>query len=279
MVNQQKSRKNKDRLDNYLVSKGFFDTKSQAQATIMSGKVKINDQVVTKAGTLVKVDEELNVEVKNMPYVSRGGFKIEKAVKAFAIDVKNKICLDVGASTGGFTDFLLQNKAAKVYAVDVGYGQLAWKLRQDSRVVVLERTNIRNAAPETIYGDSEKAEFACVDVSFISVTKILENLKTLMNPEKQELMLLIKPQFEAGRAEVPKSGVVKDKKVHFNVIKKVLEHAMQIGFTPARLAYSPIKGPAGNIEYLFYLSNKSDCGRMEENLISKIVDEAHEKLN
>ena len=295
-----KTRKNKDRFDNYLVEKGFFDTKSQAQATIMAGNVRLNDKVITKAGTLIKTNEPQEIKVKQLPFVSRGGFKLEKAVQAFSIDLNNKICLDVGASTGGFTDFMLQNGAAKVYAVDVGYGQLAWKLRQDERVIVFERTNIRNVMPENIYGDSSKASFTCVDVSFISVTKILENIKKLMNPDKQEIVLLIKPQFEAGRDDVPKTGVVRDKKIHFSVIKKVIEHAVQIGFTLAGLTYSPIKGPAGNIEYLLYLRNDSSCGKIEndsskneeilkrvqdddwqiqDNVIQKIVEESHDNLD
>ena len=303
MVNYQK--KNKDRLDNYLVEKGYFDTKSQAQGAIMSGKVKINGQPVTKAGTQVKIEEELDIEVKSMPYVSRGAFKLEKAIKTFDIDVKDKVCLDIGASTGGFTDFMLQNGAQRVYAIDVGYGQLAWKLRQDERVVVLERMNVRNATIEQVYGDAEKAEFACIDVSFISVIKILENLMNLMNPEKQEFALLIKPQFEAGREDVPKSGVIRDKKIHFNVIKKIVDFAIELGLVPSGLTHSPIKGPAGNIEYLLYLVNKNSCGKIEnshpeqstsfsieylnkegegsprlnDDSITKIVDEAHEKLN
>lgn len=284
-----KDPKTKQRLDEYLVSRGWFSTKSQAQAALMSGQVKINDKVTTKAGTQIRTDKEITIEVKMFPYVSRGGFKIEKAVKEFGIDVKNKICLDIGASTGGFTDFLLQNGAAKVYAVDVGYGQLAWKIRQNPDVIVIERTNIKLAGAESIYTDinpsqkEEFAQFACVDVSFISVIKILENIKSLMTPEKQELVLLIKPQFEAGREQVPKSGVVRDKKVHFEVIKKIADFAEEIGLIPANLTFSPIRGPAGNIEYLIYLRNCSDCGKMDkikfENRILEIVEKSHENFN
>ena len=288
-MNNPKSLKNKQRLDSYLVSKGWFDTKSQAQATVMSGKVKVNDEIITKAGTMIKVDKEIRIEIKTMPYVSRGGFKLEKAIREFNIQVENKTCLDIGASTGGFTDFLIQNGAARVYDIDVGYGQLAWKLRQNEKVIVIERTNIRKATSAEIYTDIDFAQkelyakFACIDVSFISVTKILENIKLLMHPEKQEIVLLIKPQFEAGREHVPKSGVIRDKKLHFEVIKKVTDFAVQTGFSPINLTYSPIKGPAGNIEYLIYLSNKINCGKMEkirfEHLISEVVDKSHENLN
>lgn len=259
------------------MSEGYCETKSQAQGAILSGSVKINGEVITKAGTQVKPGIE--VEIKNMPYVSRGAFKLEKAVKEFNIDLKGRICLDIGASTGGFTDFMLQNGARKVYAVDVGYGQLAWKLRNDPRVVVIERTNIRNATVETIYGDDKEfATFAAADVSFISVVKILEKVKILMNSNKMELVLLIKPQFEAGREQVPKSGVIKDKSVHIDVIKNVVDVATGLDLFPVNLTYSPIKGPAGNIEYLLYLTNNTDCGKIEEIKIIEIVNKAHENL-
>lgn len=265
--------KNSRRLDSYLVEHGYFDTKNQAQGAILAGRVKLNGQVITKSGTQVKADEEFNIEVKNMPYVSRGAFKLEKAVREFNIEVKDKVCLDVGASTGGFTDYLLQNGAQKVYAIDVGYGQLAWKLRNDERVVVLEKTNIRNL--ESI---DEVAEFAAIDVSFISIIKILENVKVLMSSDDIEIVLLVKPQFEAGRELVPKSGVVKEKSVHFDVIRNIMEYAISIGFNPADLTYSPIKGPAGNIEFLLYLSNKTGCAKIDESIIKDVVDKAHENL-
>ncbi len=284
-----KDKKNRQRLDDYLVLLGWFDTKSQAQSAIMSARVKINDKVITKPGTQIKPDRETHVEVKTIPYVSRGGFKLEKAVKEFNMDVKDKTCLDIGSSTGGFTDFLLQNKASKVYAVDVGYGQLAWKLRRSPKVIVIERTNIKTAGAEEVYTDIDPAgkdlyaQFACVDVSFISITRILENIKSLMNPAKQELILLIKPQFEAGREQVPKSGVIKDKKVHLDVIKKVADFAVQTGLYPLNLTFSPIKGPAGNIEYLIYLSNDPGCAKMDtakfEQLISEVVEKSHENFN
>ncbi len=284
-----KDLKSGKRIDDYLVSQGWFDTKSRAQAALMSGQVKINDQVITKAGTLIKQDKEIHIEVKTLPYVSRGGFKLEKAVREFDIEVKDKICLDIGASTGGFTDFLLQNNAVGVYAVDVGYGQLAWKLRRDPKVVVIERVNIKTASAEDIYTDinpenkEQYAQFACVDVSFISVTSILGNIKSLMNLENQELVILIKPQFEAGREQVPKSGVIRDKKIHFDVIKKVADYAREIGYFPVNLTFSPIKGPAGNIEYLIYLSSNPGCGKIDkskfEQLISEVVKKSHEDLD
>lgn len=290
----------KERLDNILFSLGYFETKNQAQAVILTGKVKVNGQIITKAGTQISKDEKLNIEVESMPYVSRGGFKLEKAFKEFNLSVKDKICLDSGASTGGFTDCLLQNNAKKVYAVDVGYGQLSWKLRNHPGVIVIERTNIRNAKPDQIYKDldisdsSLFAEFASLDLSFISVSKVLENVKRLMNPEYQEIVALIKPQFEAGRKDVPKSGVVKDKNIHVNVIKKILDFSCTLSLFPVDLTYSPIKGPAGNIEYLVFLSsapNKSESqvldesynnndnqSYLSENKIITVVNQAYEQL-
>lgn len=273
----------KERLDTLLVEKGFFQTKSQSQAAIMAGNVKIDGKVLTKAGTQIKDREDLLVEVEIMPYVSRGGFKLEKALKEFNFDVKDKICLDAGASTGGFTDCLLQNGAGKIYSVDVGYGQLAWKLRSDPRVVVIERTNIRYAADKEIYKDldtvikADFAQFAVMDLSFISITKVLDNIKVLMNPDKIEIIALIKPQFEAGKDQVPKSGVIKDKNIHINVIKNVIEYACNINLFPANLTYSPIKGPAGNIEYLIYLTNNKSNFNEEE--IITVVNNAYDKLS
>lgn len=264
------------RLDTYLVEKGFFENKSQAGAAILAGNVKINDARITKAGFQVKDDEELNIEVKYMPYVSRGGFKLETAFKNFNISVKDKICLDAGASTGGFTDCMLQNGAQKVYAVDVGYGQLAWKLRSDDRVVTLEKTNIRNASIEDIYKQEEIASLAVMDLSFISLTKVLENIKTLLQGE-QEMIALIKPQFEAGKEQIGKNGVVKDKAVHIETIQKVIDFATSIELHPQELTYSSIKGPKGNIEYLVYLANKEVS--FDNDIIKKMVEEAYDELN
>ncbi len=271
----------KERLDNYLVSKGYFDTKSQAQGNILAGKVKINGEVLTKAGTQINIEKTYNIEIKSMPYVSRGGFKLEKALKEFNINLDNKICIDAGASTGGFTDCMLQNNAAKIYAVDVGYGQIAWKLRSNPKVVIIEKTNIKNAAFKEIYKENkEKAEFCSMDLSFISITKVLENIKNLMNLEKQEIIALIKPQFEAGKAQVPKSGVVKDKNIHVNVIKNIVNYACEINFSPVNLTYSPIQGPAGNIEYLIHLTNTDSIQNGDfEKLIKDTVEKAHDHFN
>jgi len=273
----------KERLDNYLLEKGYFDTKSQAQGNILAGKVRVNGEVLTKSGTQINTEKPQNIEIESMPYVSRGGFKLEKALKEFNINIHDKICLDAGASTGGFTDCMLQNAAAKVYAVDVGYGQIAWKLRNDTKVIVIERTNIRNVAVEEVYKDisSEEvnkfAEFCTMDLSFISIIKVLKNIKNLMNPEKQEIIALIKPQFEAGKEQVPKTGVVKDKNIHVNVIKNIADFASEINLFPVNLTFSPIQGPAGNIEYLVYLKNKAEYNETEfEKSITETVEKAHE---
>lgn len=266
--------KNKERLDKILTDKGFFETKSKAQGAIMAGDVKINDEVITKAGFLLEVKENTRIEIKSLPFVSRGGLKLDKAVKTFEIDLKDRICLDAGASTGGFTDCMLQNGAKYVYAVDVGYGQIAWKLRSDERVKVVERTNIKNCKPSDVYAENElRPDFCAMDLSFISITKVLCNVKKLMNPEKQELVSLIKPQFEAGRELVGKNGVVREKSTHLKVIKDVINYAETLELFPKNLTFSPIKGPAGNLEYLVQLVNHKtdfDCG-----LIDTIVDDAN----
>lgn len=268
--------KKKERLDTYLVEKGFFETKSQASAAILAGNVKINDEKITKAGHQIKTEDEYNIEIKTMPYVSRGGFKLEKAFKAFELDVKDRICLDAGASTGGFTDCMLQNGATKVYAVDVGYGQLAWKLRSNPQVVTIEKTNIRHAEIKDIYEDEEIASLAVMDLSFISLTKVLENIKTLLK-DNQEMIALIKPQFEAGKEQIGKNGVIKDKKVHIETIQKVLDYATSIGLYPQDFTYSAIKGPKGNIEYLVYLANKEVS--FDNEIIKQTVEKAYEELN
>lgn len=245
----------KERLDTVLVDLGYFDNKSKASAAILAGNVKINDEVITKAGFQINPEKNLDIEIKSMPYVSRGGFKLEKALKTFDIKIKNRICIDAGASTGGFTDCLLQNGAKKVYAVDVGYGQLAWKIRSDERVKVIERTNIKNCKIEDIYAENDEIpDLLVMDLSFISIEKVLTNLKTLLNPDFHELICLIKPQFEAGKTLVDKGGVVKDKNVHVDVINRVIEFAQNLGYKVLDLTVSPIKGPSGNIEYLIYLA-------------------------
>lgn len=266
----------KIRLDNLLVEHGLFETKSKAQAAIMAGDVKINGEKISKAGHLLKEEELLQIEIQKMPYVSRGGFKLEKAIKTFNIDFSERICLDAGASTGGFTDCMLQNGAKKVYAADVGYGQIAWKLRKDPRVKVIEKTNIKNCTSEEIYDENEeRADFAVMDLSFISITKVLENIKKLLS--KQEMVALIKPQFEAGREQIGKNGVVTDKKVHSDVIKNVIKYTNSIGLYEKDLTYSSIKGPAGNIEYLIYLTDEQNT--TDNDKIQSVIEEAFEKLN
>lgn len=267
--------KNKERLDKILVDKGFFETKSKAQGAIMAGDVKINDEVITKSGYQIELKENTRIEIKSLPFVSRGGLKLDKAIKAFEIDLTDRICLDAGASTGGFTDCMLQNNAKKVYAVDVGYGQLAWKLRRDERVKVIERTNIKNCAPSEIYDEQDTLpDFCAMDLSFISITKVLENILKLMNHEKQEIVSLIKPQFEAGKELVGKNGVVREKSTHKKVIEEVIEFAENIGLYPKQLTFSPIKGPAGNIEYLVHLLNKK--ADFDRDTIDEIVEKANE---
>jgi len=246
----------KERLDKVLFDLGYFETKSKAQAAIMAGNVKINGQRITKSGYQFEYDDSTEIEVSSMPYVSRGGYKLAKAFEVFDISVKDRICLDAGASTGGFTDCMLQNGAKKVYSVDVGYGQIAWKLRTDSRVKVIERINIKKCFDYDIYSpEDERPDFCAADLSFISLRKVLDNILTLLKPENLDIVTLIKPQFEAGKDEVGKNGVVKDKEIHIKVIKEVIEYAESIGLFAVNFTVSPIKGPAGNIEYLVHFSN------------------------
>lgn len=243
----------KERLDVLLVQQGYAQSREKAKAIIMSGNVFVNGQREDKAGT--SFDEtKIQIEVKGstLKYVSRGGLKLEKAMTAFPIVLQDKICMDIGASTGGFTDCMLQNGASLVYAVDVGHGQLDWKLRNDSRVVCMEKTNFRYMKPEDI---EDAPDFASVDVSFISLTKILIPARNLLNREG-EMVCLIKPQFEAGKDKVGKKGVVREPEIHKEVIGKVIDYADMIGFDILGLEYSPIKGPEGNIEYLVYIRKK-----------------------
>ncbi|MDD3236617.1 MAG: TlyA family RNA methyltransferase [Candidatus Gastranaerophilales bacterium] len=247
----------KDRLDKILFEKGYFDTKSKAQAAIMAGDVKINDETITKAGFQIEIKDNTKIEIKTMPFVSRGGFKLDKAIKTFNINLKDKTCLDAGASTGGFTDCMLQNGANKVYAVDVGYGQIAWKLRNDQRVKVVERVNVKNCVSSDIYSENDiLPTFCAMDLSFISITKVLENILKLMSPYENQIMALIKPQFEAGKDQVGKNGVVREESTHIEVIKNVLDFAEKIGLKAINLDFSPIKGPAGNIEYIVLFTTK-----------------------
>lgn len=268
----------KERLDKYLTDLGYFETKSKASAAILAGHVKINDEYITKAGFQINPEKEYDIVVKSMPYVSRGGFKLKKALDAFNFDVTNRICFDAGASTGGFTDCLLQNGAKFVYAVDVGYGQLDWKIRSDKRVKTIERTNLKICKFTDIYSQNEPiANLLVSDLSFISLTKVMENLKTLLDPHFHEMICLIKPQFEAGKEKVEKGGVVRDKKVHKEVIENVLEFAQKLNYTIKGLTYSSIKGPSGNIEYLVWLSTEPSEKTSFD--IQKIVEDAHSNLN
>ncbi len=266
----------KERLDNLLVNLGYFDNKSKASASILSGSVKINDEVITKAGFQIDPSKKMEIAIKSMPYVSRGGFKLEKALKSFDVKINDRICFDAGASTGGFSDCLLQNGAKKVYAVDVGYGQLAWKIRSDERVKVIERTNIRNCAFDEIYAEGDEiADLLVMDLSFISIEKVLPNLKKFLNPNFHELICLIKPQFEAGKSLVGKGGVVTDKNVHIDVINRIIEFAKLLGYNVIDLTYSSIKGPSGNIEYLVHLSTD---GNITEFVASDVVNSAFTNL-
>lgn len=245
----------KERLDVLLVRQGFAPSREKAKAIIMTGSVFVDGQREDKAGAAFE-EEKIRIEVRGLTqkYVSRGGLKLEKAMAAFDIGLSHTICMDIGASTGGFTDCMLQSGADKVYSVDVGHGQLAWKLRQDERVVCMEKTNFRYMKPEDI---EEKPDFASVDVSFISLTKILIPARNLLK-EKGRMVCLIKPQFEAGRDKVGKKGVVREPEIHEEVILKVLVYAKLIGFIVKGLTFSPIKGPEGNIEYLIYLEKEEE---------------------
>lgn len=237
------------RLDKLLLERNLADSREKARAMIMAGQVLVNQLKVEKAGSLVDSEAQISITGKKLAYVSRGGLKLEKALEEFPIDLKGKIVADLGASTGGFTDCALQKGAAKVYAIDVGYGQLDWKLRNDQRVEVLERTNARYLEEDSLL---EKIDFVTADLAFISLTKILPAIRKILKKEGQALVL-IKPQFEAGRENIEKKGVVKDPAVHVDVINKVIDFAIEEGFIAKGLTFSPIKGPEGNIEYLLWL--------------------------
>lgn len=239
----------KERLDCALVNRGFAESREKAKAIIMSGIVYVNNQKCDKAGDTVKPDDNIEVRGETLKYVSRGGLKLEKAMKCFNISLNDCICADIGASTGGFTDCMLQNGAKKVFAIDVGYGQLAWKLRTDERVVNLERTNFRYVTREQV---PDELDFASVDVSFISLSLIIPVMRTLLR-DGGRAVCLIKPQFEAGKENVGKKGVVRDKAVHISVIEKVINIIVENKFSLLGLDFSPIKGPEGNIEYLCYI--------------------------
>ena len=262
----------KTRLDVLLVERGFMESRQKAQAVIMSGNVFVAGQRIDKPGTAVPNEAEIEVRGHVLRYVSRGGLKLEKAMKSFPVSLEGKVCADIGASTGGFTDCMLQNGAVKVYSVDVGYGQLDWKLRNDERVVCMERTNARYLTHEQI---PDELDFASIDVSFISLKLIFPALHGLLK-DGGEIACLIKPQFEAGREKVGKKGVVRDPAVHLEVLENFLLHAKESGFTVLGITYSPIRGPEGNIEYLGYIK-KADEPSETFNLAA-IVEASHGEL-
>lgn len=262
----------KDRLDILLVKRGLAESREKAKAVIMSGIVYVDGQKEDKAGQTFADTANIEVRGSTLKYVSRGGLKLEKAMECFDVSVKDKVCMDIGASSGGFTDCMLQNGAKKVYAVDVGHGQLAWKLRNDTRVVVMEKTNIRYVKPEDI---GESIDFASIDVSFISLSKVLPAAYNLLD-ERGEIVALIKPQFEAGREKVGKKGVVREKSTHIEVIQNCFAYAKENGFFVRELEFSPVKGPEGNIEYLYHLVKSGDVDSDID--IEAVVNTAHEKL-
>ena len=267
----------KERLDVLLVQLGLANSRELAKAYIMAGNVYVDGQKEDKAGTKVAVNADIEVKGSQMKYVSRGGYKLEKAINEFGVQLEGKICLDIGASTGGFTDCMLQNGASKVYAIDVGYGQFAWKLRQDERVVCLEKTNVRYVTHEQV---PDEGDFASIDVSFISLTKVLPAVLGVLGPAGQ-LVCLIKPQFEAGREKVGKKGVVRDINVHREVIEMIVNYVRAQNLGILALDFSPIKGPEGNIEYLIYL-DKSQTGMTEEEVtarLEEVVAQSHKILS
>ena len=263
------------RLDAAVFDAGLAESREKAKALIMAGQIYVNNQKSDKPGTQVKADDIIEFRGEVPKYVSRGGLKLEKAMNSFSINLKNKICADIGASTGGFTDCMLQNGALKVYSVDVGYGQLAWKLRTDERVINLERTNFRYVTRNEI---PDPLEFCSVDVSFISLSIIIPVMKSLMS-ENAEAVCLIKPQFEAGREKVGKKGVVRDPDVHTEVIEKIISVASKEGFSVLNIDFSPIKGPEGNIEYLIHIKNDG-VGEVNRQISTqKLVELSHQNLN
>lgn len=264
----------KERLDALLMNRGMFESRAKAQAAVMAGQVLVNEQKIDKPGTPVPPDVTIRLLGNNLPYVSRGGLKLEKALQIFPISVKDKVVADIGASTGGFTDCALQNGAVKVYAIDVGYGQLAWKLRSDERVINMERTNVRYLEKDSL---PEQVDAATIDVAFISLDKVLPAVHKIVK-EDGFVIALIKPQFEAGKENVGKKGVVRDAKVHESVINNVIDFAKAEGFGIAGLDFSPIKGPEGNIEYLLHLTLGDDDAVSRE-FVAELVGRSHGDLD
>jgi 23S rRNA (cytidine1920-2'-O)/16S rRNA (cytidine1409-2'-O)-methyltransferase len=269
--------KKKERIDILLVERGLIDTREKAKRAVMAGTVYSESERLDKPGMKIEVSAPLEIKGNPLPYVSRGGLKLEKAIREFNVNLENKIMLDIGASTGGFTDCALQNGAKKVYALDVGYNQLAWKLRQDERVIVMERTNFRHVTPTDF--QEGLPNFSTIDVSFISLKLILPVLKTIIIPGS-DIIALIKPQFEAGKEEVGKKGIIRDSKVHLKVIKNMIDFSLEAGFDVSNISYSPITGGEGNIEFLFHLqTTSSSFGEMSWNgTPEQVVEEAHTVL-
>lgn len=265
----------KKRLDVLLTERGLQESRQRAQAVIMSGEVFVNGQRVDKPGTAVAEDAQIEVRGGTLAYVSRGGLKLEKAMAAFPIDLNGAVCADIGASTGGFTDCMLQNGAVKVYAVDVGYGQLAWKLRTDERVVNMERTNIRNVTPDAL---AEPIEFFSVDVSFISLHHIFPVAQAITTPDAMGVCL-VKPQFEAGREKVGKNGVVRDPATHREVLHNAMGYAAANGFAVRGLDFSPVKGPEGNIEYLMFVQKSDEPAVLDDSVAEQVVAASHSSLD
>lgn len=288
-----KEQKKKERLDVLLVKRALAESREKAKAIIMTGNVFVNEQREDKAGSTFPVDANIEIKGTPMKYVSRGGYKLEKAVDLWQVPLEGKICMDVGSSTGGFTDCMLQNGAVKVYAIDVGTNQLAWKLRQDERVISMEKTNIRYVTDEQV---PDAIDFTSIDVAFISLKKVLLPVWNLL-AEGGRVVCLVKPQFEAGREKVGKKGVVRDRKVHLEVVQQIMTFALMMGFSILQLSFSPIKGPEGNIEYLLYLEKPEGAGKMEsipeeqqpqaeqifaeqyEELAKAVVKDAHGQLD
>lgn len=280
-----KEQKKKERLDVLLVKRAIAESREKAKAIIMTGNVFVNGQREDKAGSTFPEDVQIEIKGTPMKYVSRGGYKLEKAVELWEVPLEGKICMDVGSSTGGFTDCMLQNGASKVYAIDVGTNQLAWKLRQDERVISMEKTNIRYVTHEQV---ADEIAFSSIDVAFISLTKVLVPVRDLLG-DGGRVVCLVKPQFEAGREKVGKKGVVREKKVHLEVVCEVMTYAIRIGFEILELSFSPIKGPEGNIEYLLYIEKKANQQEVEnaqeifeENyleLAKEVVEAAHGELD
>ena len=265
----------KERLDVLLVSKGFFDSREKAKRAIMAGLVFIGQERYDKAGTMVSEDADIHVKGDTCPYVSRGGLKLEKSIKTWDLDLEGAVCMDIGSSTGGFTDCMLQNGATKVYALDVGTNQLAYSLRVDPRVVVMEKTNIRDLDTDSF----EKLDFISIDVSFISLNLVLPVASRLLK-EGGQMVALVKPQFEAGREKVGKGGIVRDKSVHRDVVENVVKYAENADLKPCGLSYSPITGAKGNIEYLLYMKKTSDEDvLLKEADIRNIVESSHSELD